>query len=195
MRGQGGRVNDGQCRALRKSATVQKLKPEDFNCYDNVGDILAAPTRVEPGAGREAVRQGKLPDPALPEVGSPSVLKEFQGRATTRGSLTRSPTLAMVGGRCNMINNMEEVSSSSAQRAASPFKEVGWTRCSGLQRIRILCDVAKGRASDEQSPSPVTSERKGAGVTTRPLSTSCGPPHGHGNLDDPGTPPTSSSSL
>ena len=85
MRGQGGRVNDGQCRALRKSATVQKLKPEDFNCYDNVGDILAAPTRVEPGAGREAVRQGMLSDPALPEVGSPSVRDGVSGQSWTRG--------------------------------------------------------------------------------------------------------------
>ena len=55
-----------------------------------------------------------------------------------------------------MVNIMEEVTSSLAQRSTLPFKEVGWTRCSGLQRIRILCDVAKGRASVEQSPSPVT---------------------------------------
>ena len=84
-----------------------------------------------------------------------------------------------------MITNMEEVSSSSAQRAASPFKEVGWRRSSGLQRIQILCDVAKGRASDELSPSP--DQEKGVGVTTRPHeSTPCGPPHGHGTLDGPG---------
>ena len=64
--------------------------------------------------------------------------------------------------------------------------EDGWRRFSSLERIRILCDVAKGRANGEQSPSPVTSERKGAGVTTRPHEpTPCGPPHGHGTLHDP----------
>ena len=90
-----------------------------------------------------------------------------------------------------MITNMEEVSSSSAQRATSPFKEVGWRRCSGLERIRILCDVAKGRATGVHSPSPVTRplvrESAWAGVTLRDrLSTPCGPPHGHGTLDVPG---------
>jgi hypothetical protein len=64
--------------------------------------------------------------------------------------------------------------------------EDGWRRFSSLEWIRFLCDVAKGRASSEQSPSPVTSERKGAGVTTRPHEpTPCGPPHGHGTLHDP----------
>ena len=62
----------------------------------------------------------------------------------------------MVGGRCKLIINMEEVSSFSAQRSTSSFKEVGWRRCSGLQRIQILCDVAKGRATGVHSPSPVT---------------------------------------
>ena len=60
----------------------------------------------------------------------------------------------MVGGRCIMINIMEEGTSSSAQRSTLPFKGVGWRRCSSLERIQILCEVAKGRAL--QSPSPVT---------------------------------------
>ena len=112
--------------------------------------------------------------------------RKFKDRATTKGSLTRSPALVTVGGRCNTIISMEEVSSSSAQRAASLFMEDGWRRFSSLEWIRILCDVAKGRANGEQSPSPVTSERKGAGVTTRPHEpTPCGPPHGHGTLHDP----------
>ena len=89
-----------------------------------------------------------------------------------------------------MFTNMGEVSSSSAQRATSPFKEVGWRRCSDLERIQILCDVAKGCSTEEKSPSPVirppVRESAWPGVTTRPQSTPCGPPHGHGSLDGPG---------
>ena len=88
-----------------------------------------------------------------------------------------------------MINIMEEVTSSSAQRSTLPFKGVGWRRCSSLERIQILCEVAKGRAL--QSPIPVTRpprlESAWPGVTTRPNeSTPCGPPYGHGTLDGPG---------
>ena len=43
--------------------------------------------------------------------------RKFKDRVTTRGSLTRSSTLAMVGGRCKVINIMGEVASSSAQRS------------------------------------------------------------------------------
>ena len=52
----------------------------------------------------------KLPDPALPKVGSP---RSF-GAELNNGSLTRSPTLATVGDRCKMVNNMDEMASSSA---------------------------------------------------------------------------------
>ena len=59
----------------------------------------------------------KLPDPALPKVGSP---RSF-GAELNNGSLTRSPTLATVGDRCNMVNNMDEMASSSAQRSSLPL--------------------------------------------------------------------------
>ena len=36
----GGRVNEGQCRALRKSATVKKSPSEDLTFFDIVGDVL-----------------------------------------------------------------------------------------------------------------------------------------------------------
>ena len=66
----------------------------------------------------------------------------------------------------------------------------GWRRFSSLEWIQILCDVAKGCSTEEQSPSPVTRlpvrESAWPGVTTRPQSTPCGPPHGHGSLDGPG---------
>ena len=55
--------------------------------------------------------------------------RKFKDRATTRGSLTRSPTLAMVGGRCLVVFIMEEGSSSSAQRATLLVREVRWWRC------------------------------------------------------------------
>ena len=182
----GGRVNGGYSRAPKKSATVKKSHLQGGLLRRRRRRLLLLQLKL--GADRwEVARpcsvQGKF------------FRRKFKDRATTKGSLTRSPALVTVGGRCKTIISMEEVSSSSAQRAASLFMEDGWRRFSSLEWIRILCDGAKGRASSEQSPSPVTSERKGAGVTTRPLSTSCGPPHGHGNLDDPGTPPTSSSSL
>ena len=70
---------------LKNLQQSRSLTFEEACFYDNVGDILAAPTRVEPGAGREAVRQGKLPDPALPEVGSPSVREGVSGQSWTRG--------------------------------------------------------------------------------------------------------------
>ena len=112
-------------------------------------------------------------------------MKEFKGKLD-EGPMKRLPTLAMVGGRCLMFTIKEEVSSSLAQRATFSFKGVGWRRCFGFERIGTLCDVAKGRANDVQSPSHVTSEDRGAGVTTRPHeSTPCGPPHGHGTLHDP----------
>ena len=116
--------------------------------------------------------------------------KKFKDRVTTRGSLTRPPTLATVGGRCLQFTKMEELSSSSAQRAASTSRRFGGGDCLELERIRILCDVAKGRATEEQRPSPVTRPPARAtawpGVTTRPQSTPCGPPHDHGALDCPG---------
>ena len=96
---------------------------------------------------------GRLPDPALSGVSSSAGSSR---QSYDRGSLTRPPALATVGGRCLVFTNMEEVSSSSAQRSTLPFKEVRWRRCSSLERIQILCDVAKGSSIEEQSPSPVT---------------------------------------
>ena len=56
---------------------------------------------------------------------------KFKDRVTTRGSLRRPPTLAMVGGRCMVEANMEEGSSSSAQRATLQSRRWGWRRYSG----------------------------------------------------------------
>ena len=92
---------------------------------------------------------------------------KLQGRA--RQGVTEE-TLITVGAAAKMFTiEGEEGSSSSAQRTTSSFEGVVCGRCSSLERIRILCDVAKGRAGDVQSPSPVTFERNGAGVTTRLL--------------------------
>ena len=107
MRGQGGRVNEGQCRALRKSATVQKLKPEDFNFYDNVSNFLLLDAGADGrGVARPYFVQGRY------------FMRKFKDRVR-RGPLTRPSTLATVGGRCLLFTDMEELSSSSAQRAAS----------------------------------------------------------------------------
>ena len=110
-------------------------------------------------------------------------MKEFKGKLE-EGPMKRLPTLAMVGGRCLMFTIKEEVSSSLAQRAAFFFQRgVGCGRCFGFKRIRILCDVAKGRANDVQSPSLDPRSKRGKSDHE---TTPCGPPHGHGILDCPG---------
>ena len=76
----------------------RSLTFEEACFYDNVGDILAAPTRVEPGAGREAVRRGKLPDPALPEVGSPSVREGVSGQSYDERVTDEIPDTSNGGG-------------------------------------------------------------------------------------------------
>ena len=51
---------------------------------------------------------------------------KFKDRVTTRGSLTRSPTLAMVGGRCLVVSIMEEMVELFSSEGIS--SEVGWRR-------------------------------------------------------------------
>ena len=68
-----------------------------------------------------------MPDPALSGVSSSAGSSR---QSYDRGSLMRPPTLAMVGGRCMVVNIKEEGSSSSAQRATLLVaREVWWWRC------------------------------------------------------------------
>ena len=62
-------------------------------------------------------------------------MKEFKGKLD-KGPMRRPSALAMVGGRCKMINIMEEVTSSSAQRSSrlsrrwggrSPWWKESWS--------------------------------------------------------------------
>ena len=81
----GGRVNEGQCRALRKSATVQKLKPEDFNFYDNVGNFLLLDAGADGrGVARPYFVQGRY------------FMRKFKDRVR-RGPLTRPSTTTSNG--------------------------------------------------------------------------------------------------
>ena len=73
----------------------------------------------------------KLPDPALPKVGSP---RSF-GAELDHGSLTRSPTLAMVGDRCMGFHGggVELFSS----EVISSLKEVGWKEAQCVRRLEL----------------------------------------------------------
>ena len=110
-------------------------------------------------------------------------MKEFRGKLE-EGPMKRLPTLAMVGGRCLMFTIQGGgVELFSSEGSFFFQRGVGCGRCFGFKRIRILCDVAKGRANDVQSPSlDLRSKRGKSDHETTP----CGPPHGHGILDCPG---------
>ena len=74
--------------------------------------------------------------------------RKFKDRVTTRGSLTRSSTLAMVGGRCKLVNNMDERSSSSAQRSSCPSPPLSREvrACSEVEDLLLLALWHRGNA-------------------------------------------------
>ena len=78
-----------------------------------------------------------LPDPAAARVGTSW---EVQGAELYQGSMTRPSAPAMVGGRCKMVNNMDEMASSLAQRSSCPLpllsEEV--RACSEVEDLLLL---------------------------------------------------------
>ena len=113
----GGRVNWGQCRAPKNSATVKKSHLQGGLLLRQRRRLLLL--QLELGADRWEVARpysawGKFFD------------MKFKDRVTTRGSLTRSPTLAMVGGRCLVVSIMEEMVELFSSEGIS--SEVGWRR-------------------------------------------------------------------
>ena len=62
------------------------------------------------------------------------------GAELDQGSMTRPSALAMVGGRCKMVNNMDEMASSLAQRSSCPLpllsEEV--RACSEVEDLLLL---------------------------------------------------------
>ena len=72
--------------------------------------------------------------------------RKFKDRVTTRGSLTRSSTLAMVGGRCKLVNNMDERASSSAQRSSCPLPLLSQEvrACSEVEDLLLLAAWHRG---------------------------------------------------
>ena len=74
--------------------------------------------------------------------------RKFKDRVTTKGSLTRSPALATVGDRCKMVNNMDEMGSSSAQRSSCPSPPLSREvrACSEVEDLLLLAPWHRGNA-------------------------------------------------
>ena len=72
--------------------------------------------------------------------------RKFKDRVTTKGSLTRSPALATVGDRCKMVNNMDEMASSSAQRSSCPLPLLSQEvrACSEVEDLLLLAPWHRG---------------------------------------------------
>ena len=166
----GGRVNEGHSRALKKSATVKKSHLRGGLLLRQRRRLLLL--QLELGADRwEVARpcsvQGKF------------FRRKFKDRATTRGSLTRSPTLAMVGDRCLEVDILEEGSSSSAQRATLLLKEVGWGRypCSTKWRHPMGLPRAEPKSCDRDPSEGICLARSdyGCSLGFRASSTSSSP--------------------
>ena len=104
--------------ALCKSPNSPKVDPKKtVNFDDDVGNLELDHTMTRMDGDGGATEKVVRPYSAWGKFFG----MKFKDRVTTKGSLTRSPALATVGDRCKMVNNMDEMASSSAQRSSLPL--------------------------------------------------------------------------
>ena len=76
--------------------------------------------------------------------------RKFKDRVTTRGSLTRSPTLAMVGGRCIYDQHHGGGGELFSSEVNSSFMEVGSKEAQCVRRLELKKGLSLAGKSLEQ---------------------------------------------